>query len=103
MFNPTTIAQSGLQEFGYFYRTHSTLATAGLANAIAAADWLVFAQDPATGEWRYDYPFSVGGMGIRFGGRAGFGYGPRPGRLAVGPGAPGIPKTSGTSTRRSTA
>lgn len=59
VYNPTTIAQYGLQQFGYYVQKGTRIY---LTNALKQAGWLYTNQDRATGRWNYDYPFGVGAM-----------------------------------------
>lgn len=59
VYNPVTISQYGLQQFSYYRRDG---AAASLHRAVVQAGWLLANQEKATGLWRYDYAFGVGGM-----------------------------------------
>ncbi|TWE12013.1 D-glucuronyl C5-epimerase family protein [Rudaeicoccus suwonensis] len=59
VYNPTTIAQYGLQQYGYYLTSGKQ---ANLTAAVRQAGWLFTNQDRATGRWNYSYPFGVGGM-----------------------------------------
>lgn len=59
VYNPTTIAQYGLQQYSYYVRDRTS---AALHSAVVQAGWLVSHQNSGTGAWTYSYPFGVGGM-----------------------------------------
>ena len=58
--NPTSVAQSGLQEFNYAINSSNPYPDA-LQNSIDAANWLIRNQK-RDGTFRYNFDFSVGGM-----------------------------------------
>lgn len=62
VYNPVSIAQYGLQYYSYYIKDGNK---DNINHVIAAADWLVSYQDSQTGKWLYEFPFDVGGMGIR--------------------------------------
>src|SRR5690606_14382973 len=59
IYNPVTISQYGLQEWSYYRRSGDAL---HLNRALRQARWLIANQHQASGTWRYDYAFSVGGF-----------------------------------------
>lgn len=58
-YNPTTIAQYGLQEWSYYLRWGDK---EHLAAAVRQADWLVRTQDKRTGAWYYEINWYVANM-----------------------------------------
>lgn len=58
-YNPTTIAQYGLQEWSYYVRWGGE---EHLAAAVRQADWLVRTQDRRTGAWYYEINWYVANM-----------------------------------------
>lgn len=59
VYNPTTIAQYGLQQYTYYRRSRDSK---NLHRAVVQAGWLIKHMDAVTGRLNYDYPFGVGGM-----------------------------------------
>ena len=59
-YNPVTVGIFGLQAYSWYLKYGTAQYR---QNAIKAADWFVANQD-AQGEWRYTFPYVVGGFGL---------------------------------------